>query len=295
MQRADDGHVPSTCTMVAIGGRACNIRRWGDEGAPPVLMLHGTRDSSITFQFVVDALEGDWQVVAPDWRGHGHSGHATSYWFHDFVGDLSAIVDLLFPDRAVPLVGHSLGGNVAGIFAGLRPDRISRLVSLDGFGPLVDHVLPVDVRGLMRRHLDARDRETRPYPDVAAIAARLQKANPRLTAAQAHFLAQHSSAEGPDGQWRWLYAGGFMRSLPTLRTVAEWGEIWSGITVPALWVVSDDSRPNAVVGHPDELARRAAMMPQVEQTRLAGTSHNLHHDEPEHVARLIEAFLGKPS
>ncbi|CAH1669369.1 alpha/beta fold hydrolase [Chelatococcus asaccharovorans] len=286
-------HIPSRCETLEIRGLRYSVRRWGRENARPILMVHGTRDSSITFQFVVDHLEGDWQVIAPDWRGHGHSDRAQSYWLHDFVGDLAALFELLFPSRAVPLVGHSLGGNVAGIFAGLRPERISHLVSLDGFGPLVDHV-PVDPVALLRRHIEAREREGRAYPDIATMAARLRQANPRLTQGQAMLLAEHSSAEGPDGQRRWLYTGDFQRSLPSLRTIAEWGRLWAGITAPALWVMSEDTRPNAPVRFPAEIERRAALMPRLARRQIPGTSHNLHHDEPAVVAKLIEDFISRP-
>ena len=284
----------SSCETVAIRGLSYNIRRWGKKGAKPILMLHGTRDSSITFQFVFDQLEGEWEVVAPDWRGHGFTERAHSYWFHDFVADLSAILDLLFPARAVPLVGHSLGGNVAGIFAGLRPERVSHLISLDGFGPYANH-LPVDPVALLCRFLDVDEREGRAYPDLSAMTVRLQQANPRLTRSQAAFLAEHSSRTGHDGRRYWLYTSSFERSIPTFRNLEEWGLIWARITAPVLWVLSDDQRLNAPVRDPEEMARRSALMPHVELRQVPHTSHNLHHDEPAQVAQLIEAFLAKTS
>ena len=62
-----------------------------------ILFLHGTQDSSITFQFVVEHLRDDWCVVAPDWRGHGHSQWVSQgYWLHEFVADLDVLVDALF-------------------------------------------------------------------------------------------------------------------------------------------------------------------------------------------------------
>ena len=285
-------HRPSRSETRTIRGLSCHIRRWGRADAPPLVMLHGARDSSVTHQFVVDALRGDWQVIAPDWRGHGHSGRAESYWFHDLLGDLSALMEDLFGQAAVPVVGHSLGGNVAGIYAGLRPDRVSHLISLDGFGPLVDHV-PVDPLTLLRAFLDSGQpvRLGRTYPDDAAMAERLQAANPRLSGPQARWLAEHSSAAEPDGQRRWLFAEGFRRSAPSLRNVAEWGRIWGAITAPVLWLQSEDTRPNSPVRFPDEMDRRAALVPNLKRILLNGTGHNLHHDEPARTATLIEDFL----
>src|SRR6516165_822812 len=110
------------------------VRSWGTEGEP-LILLHGGQDASPTFQFMVDCFERDWRIFAPDWRGHGKSERAPQgYWFPDYIADLDALLEALFPGRPVPLVGHSLGGNAACIYAGLRHERVSRLVSLDGFG-----------------------------------------------------------------------------------------------------------------------------------------------------------------
>lgn len=275
---------------VPAGGLTYALRIWGRDEAPPLLMLHGTQDSSATFQFVVDHLADRWRIIAPDWRGHGRTDRAPGYWLHDFVGDLSALAEGLFGDRAVPIVGHSLGGNIAGIYAGLRPARVSHLISLDGFGPLVDQV-PVDPRDLLSRHLDGPPaRGKRLYPDAARMGRRLTEKNPSLDPARAEWLAQEAS-EAVEGGRRWLYADGYRRSLPSLRDLDEWGRIWAGITAPVLWVESGHRRPNAPVGLPQEMERRAALIPNLRRVSLPGTHHNLHHDEPERVARLIEDFL----
>lgn len=131
LEEAD--RTPSRCVSLTVRGLRYNLRKWGHEGARPILFLHGTQDSSITFQFVVDQLREDWCVVAPDWRGHGHSQWVhQGYWFHELLADLDAIMDALSPSHPVPLVGHSLGGNLAGVYAGLKPDRLTHLISLDG-------------------------------------------------------------------------------------------------------------------------------------------------------------------
>jgi len=288
---------PSRCRTIKVRGLDYNLREWGKDGARPILFLHGTQDSSVTFQFVVEHLQGDWLVIAPDWRGHGRSQWVTQgYWFHEFVADLAAIMDTLFPGRAVPLVGHSLGGNIAGIYAGLRPQRLSHLISLDGFGPLTS-LVPVDIRQILSRLLSIAEspREHASYASVEAMAARLVRGNPRLSEGKAAFLAQNSSAEDGSGGRRWLFDPSHQMSLPSIHTIAEWGHIWSGITAPVLWVASQDRRPAAAVNVEGEMERRAAMLPGVRWHVLAGTDHNLHHDEPARVAELVERFIADPA
>lgn len=296
----DAAHVPLRpwrCQTLDIRGLRYNLRKWGDDSARPILFLHGTQDSSVTFQFLVDRLKGDWLVVAPDWRGHGHSQWVNQgYWFHEFVADLAAIMDSLFPGRAVPVVGHSLGGNIASIYAGLRPGRVSHLISLDGFGPLTS-LVPVDIKQILSRLLSIAEspREHASYPNVDDMAQRLMRGNARLTREMAAFLAEHSSVDDGGGGRRWLFDPTHQMALPSIHTIAEWGHVWSAIQGPVLWVSSQDRRPAAAVNVPGEMDRRAAMMPGLRRVALSGTGHNLHHDEPGRVAGLIERFVDDPS
>ncbi len=112
-----------------------HLRRWGNPNAPLLVLLHGWMDASPTFQFMVDALQEDWNIVAPDWRGFGHSAwNAGSYYFPDYLADLDALLTYLSPDAPVLVAGHSMGSMVAALYAGIRPERVARLVSIEGFG-----------------------------------------------------------------------------------------------------------------------------------------------------------------
>src|SRR5689334_20097331 len=100
----------SQSRFLTIRGLRYHVRTWGNENAPKLVMLHGWMDVSASFQFLVDALEKDWHVLAPDWRGYGLSEWPQDgYWFHDYIGDLDALVREISPDAPVDLVGHSLG------------------------------------------------------------------------------------------------------------------------------------------------------------------------------------------
>lgn len=286
-------YASSVCETMDVRGLRYNIRRWGKRGGRPMLLVHGVQDSSISFQFMVEHLRDGWEIVAPDWRGHGYSQWSSqNYWFHEFVADLDVLADAMFPDRPFTLVGHSLGGNIAGVFAGVRPKRLTHLVTLDGIGPLVDAV-PVDVLELMIRYLDGlrRDRDHAGYAGIEEVALRLQKGNGNLTAERAAFLAEQQTRVDPDGLRRWLFDPSLRRSLPTFHTIEEWFRMWSGISVPVLWVSSHDGRPNAPTNFPEEMKFRKARMPGVRHVDLPGTHHNLHHDVPETIARLIDDFV----
>ena len=111
------------------------INEWGDPDAPLIVFLHGWGDSGATFQFVVDALAGRWHVIAPDWRGFGKTIHrARGYWFPDYLADLDRLLEIYSPSAPVRLVGHSMGGNIGGLYAGAMPERVSAFINVEGFG-----------------------------------------------------------------------------------------------------------------------------------------------------------------
>jgi pimeloyl-ACP methyl ester carboxylesterase len=283
----------SRSRFAALRGLSHYIRLWGPEAGEPLVLLHGGQDASPTFQFMVDCFERDWRIIAPDWRGHGKSGHAPhGYWFPDYIADLDAILGAVLPGQALPLVGHSLGGNIACIYAGLRPERVSRLISLDGFG-LPDRN-PSDAPAQLKRWLGSW-REPPPahkaYTSVEAMAARLRQANPRLDEAKSLFLAAELSKRQEDGSLVWAFDPRHRAPFATLHRKAEWAAYLALVRAQALFVASDRPVPSALGDEPGGLEARAAAIPGAVFERIAGAGHNLHHDEPGRVAALVERFL----
>lgn len=283
----------SRCESLSLYGRHYNIRRWGIEGAPPLLLLHGGQDSSITFQFMVDAFAQDWAIVAPDFQGHGQSEwNSQGYWLHEMLGDLDAFLATVLNDRPVPVVGHSMGGNLVSLYAGLHPERITKFVSLDAFGPRPDQV-PKSMGSALGRYITRlrTRRASVAYPSLAAMAERLRQTNPRLARDKAIFLAEHSSVRQVDGSYRWMCDPNYQGSFPTLPNFEDWRELWSRISAPVLWIVSSDRRFGLPGGISELVERRRGLIPSLAIEQIPETGHNLHHDEPVSVARLVEQFL----
>ena len=126
---------PSRSETLDLPDVRLHIRRWGKPQAPTLFLLHGWMDVSASFQFVVDELQRDWHIVAPDWRGFGNSTWLNRpYFFAEHLGDLEAILDRYAPTGQARLVGHSMGGILACLYAGIRPERVESVISLEGFG-----------------------------------------------------------------------------------------------------------------------------------------------------------------
>ncbi|MGH8802351.1 MAG: alpha/beta fold hydrolase, partial [Casimicrobiaceae bacterium] len=135
--RTVDGYVMRVASsqFVELRGERHHLLTWGNAGDPPLFFVHGWMDVGASFQFLVDALAGDWYCIAPDLRGFGRSAwQAQGYWFQDYIADLDVLVRRFAGGRPARLVGHSLGGNVVMHYAGVRPARVARVVSLEGFG-----------------------------------------------------------------------------------------------------------------------------------------------------------------
>jgi pimeloyl-ACP methyl ester carboxylesterase len=252
-------------------------------------------DVGASFQFMVDALAEDRLAYALDWRGFGLSSCAPGgYWFPDYLGDLEAALDALAPDRPVDLLGHSMGGNVAMLYAGVRPERIRRLVNLEGFGQ------PEAPPSLApRRYAQWLDELREPprlrsYESLAAVAERLRQTNPRLTEARAAWLAPHWAARRDDGRWHILGDPAHKRVNPVLYRRAEVLECWKRIAAPVLWVEGDETDMARWWGerYPRaDFESRLALVPTLEREVLSPAGHMLHHDQPAALALRIERFL----
>jgi pimeloyl-ACP methyl ester carboxylesterase len=289
----------SRSEMVAIRDHQYHCRHWGDPSSPILFMLHGWMDVSASFQFVVDHLSQDWHVIAPDLRGFGlTTGPKTdSYWFPDYLADLDALLDHYSPNQPINLIGHSMGGNIVALYAGIRPERIARLVVLEGFG--LPTTKPSHAPGRYRKWLDELRVAPvmKPYASANEVALRLQKTNPRLSDERAAWLASQWSQQNEQGEWVILGDPAHKLSSPVLYRVEEVMACWEAISAPVLWVEAADTEIWNWIGGKEkgrvEADRRLTFFKQVQTAIIENAGHMLHHDQPEQLATMIEQFLLK--
>lgn len=285
---------PDTSVFLDIRGLRYHCRIWGEASQPKLFMLHGWMDVSASFQFLVDALRADWQVIAPDWRGYGLSawGPADSYWFPDYMGDLDRLLAHFEPVRPATLIGHSMGGNIASMYAGVRPERVAHLVNLEGFGMSRSEPAKAPARYAKWLAQLADKPGFRDYADFAELAGRMRTGNPRLSEARALYLAQHWGRQNAAGRVELRSDPAHKLINPVSYQLEEAMACWRNVAAPVLWIDGAESRTmeRMRINAGDVDARKASFR-QLSAHTIAEAGHMLHHDQPERLAALIEAFL----
>lgn len=279
-----------------------HVRVWGQpqSGQIPLVMVHGWMDVAASYQFMVDAFAQDRYIIAPDWRGYGLTdpGSVDNFWFPDYLADLDFLLDHYANGQPVDLLGHSMGGNIAMLYAGVRPERIRRLVNLEGFGMPVTK--PSQAPGRYAKWMDelkklhAGEMDLKAYDNVQGVARRLMKTNARLSQHKAEWLAQHWAHHNAQGQWEILGNAAHKVSNPYLYRVDEVLEVYQRITAPTLAVEASDNSLDQWFNGKFTLAQYHERLRQVANVRIervADAGHMMHHDQPQILAELVERFL----
>ena len=275
-----------------------HFRDWGRDGAPPLVIVHGLRDHSHSFDDLAAALADRFHVYALDLRGHGDSETTPYYAFGHFVLDLHNLIRALRLERPV-LVGHSMGGEIVATYAGSFPKVPSKIVMIEGLGPP-----PLDIDGEVRwvvdgfKRIDAALAGPPGLKDLDAAYRRLRERNPRLREDQARRLALLGTRAREDGMLEWK----FDAMLCTLSLTGPFKldfamAFWRHIEAPTLLVHGTESgefwrgKPGSVYLDPDDLARRVAVFKDAQLVEIAGAGHMVHFDRPDELAEAMRAFL----
>lgn len=292
----------SRSEYIPLRNTTYHVQVWGQPivGKAPLVLVHGWMDVAASYQFVVDALRQAHYVIAPDWRGYGQTpaAQADNFWFPDYLADLDFLLDHYAGDAPVNLVGHSMGGNVAMLYAGVRPERVRRLVNLEGFG--MAQTEPSQAPGRYAKWMDELkklhrgDLAMHSYSSAEGVARRLMKTNPRLPMDKADWLARQWARQNAQGQWVIQGDPAHKVGNAQLYRVDEVLEIFRCIRMPTLAVEASDNSLDAWWKGAYTLAQyhqRLAVLPQLEIVRIEDAGHMMHHDQPEILAALIERFM----
>jgi pimeloyl-ACP methyl ester carboxylesterase len=268
---------------------------WGNPERPLLLLVHGGRDHARSWDWVARALRNDYHVIAPDLRGHGDSAWAvgSSYAISDFVFDIAQLLEAV-GESPVTIVGHSLGGAVSLLYAGLFPERVSRLVAIEGLGPppaILERMRATPgwrrVRDWMERIQGLAGRQPRRYPSIDAAAHRMQEENAFLSREQARHLTIHGVARNEDGTYSWKFDNYVRAFSPNRLTEEEVVEFRRRIDCPVLLVRGSESWASDPASD-----GRVRPFADASVVNVEGAGHWVHHDRLDEFLRCVREFLG---
>ena len=267
---------------------------WGNPDAPPLILQHGGRDHARSWDWVAEELARDWHVIAPDLRGHGDSAWAPdgNYDMGPFVYDFAQLVHTLGHEQ-VSIIAHSLGGNIATRFAGLYPEKVRKLVNIEGLGPspkIRDQREAAGYSNRFRKWIEDRrkaaGRIPRRYPTIEAAYARMKEENGFLSDVQARHLTINGASRNEDGTWSWKFDPYLnvwpFEDVPDERT----NELWRAITCPVLLLYGADSWASN-----PELDGRAEVFSDRRTVEFENAGHWLHHDQFNRFIAEVRGFL----
>jgi len=268
---------------------------WGDKTAPPLVLVHGGRDQKRSWDRVASALGKSFRVIAFDLRGHGQSDWVSDgdYGVMDHVFDLSSLVEALELKRFT-LIGHSLGGNITLRYAGLFPDKIEKLVAIEGLGPsprMLEERKTQPVTDRLRQWIEQRrslsDRCPRVMENLAAAEARMKAAFTHLPDDLIHHLTETGVKQNADGTVSWAYdPAGMGRSAADIPH-QDFVHLWTQIACPT-WLVYGAT---SWASNPAEDGRVEPFQ-KASVSLIADAGHWLHHDQFDAFMSQLHDFLG---
>ena len=280
----------ASCSELSGRAGSMAITRWGPDAPAPIVLLHGWMDCGPAWQLLVDCLPDDWPLLAVDWPGYGRSARrADHYWFPEHFAELDWLLDEISPQAPARLIGHSMGGTVASMYAGIRPARVAWLVNMEGFG--MPALPQAQLPGLVAGWLDSLRAlpAARRYANLEDLAAALLRANPRLPLANARFLARAWTRPVPGG-FEILADPRQQLRTPIRYARADVEGCWANAIAPQLVLYGMESAHADNVLGTDGLARMRQLIPSLTVESIAESGHMLLHEQPQRVAAAIKRF-----
>jgi pimeloyl-ACP methyl ester carboxylesterase len=264
---------------------------WGNSEKPPLLLVHGGRDHARNWDWVAHALRDEYHIIAPDLRGHGDSQWSIggSYAMIDYTLDVVQLLDALqmFP---ITVIGHSLGGSIALQYTGTYPDRVRKIVAIEGLGPPPGLIKERPARERMQAWVAETQALSRRHPhrykSLDEAYARMREANPQLSLERARHLTIHGSYRDEDGTYLWKFDNYVRAASPYLFNMREARELWSQITCPVLLIRGTESWAS----DPNKDGRANAFH-DATVVNIEGAGHWVHHDQLDEFLQVVREFL----
>lgn len=261
---------------------------WGEPEAPLWLALHGWLDNAASFSRLAPVLARQLgvRIIAIDFAGHGHSCHTPGdYAIWDYCDDVLDAAEALGVTRPT-LLAHSMGAGVASLLAAALPERVERLMLIDGLGAVTTPAkeAPGQLRRGLLGHRRSLSRPARYADEEAAVAARVRGGATPVSAEAIRPVVARNLERLEDGRLGWRTDSRLVRPSPVRLTPEQVVACLAGIECPTLLV---EGRAG-ILGDRGPARQARAALPTLERRVLAG-GHHLHL-EPESISAVAETI-----
>lgn len=283
-------------SFIDAQGLRIHCLEWGHFDGEPLILVHGYLDLADSWRAFVAALETgqpNLRVIAPDCRGHGDSGWIGAggyYHFPDYVFDLDCVVRAHSLD-SFTLIGHSMGGTISLLYAGTFPERVKKLVLIEGIGPvgMTFSEAPLKMEKWITELHERGRRHFREYTSLAAGASQLRQTNPRLSENKALEIARAAMKQNDRGKWVWKFDPLHRTTAPQPFYTAQALEFLRRIQCPVLLIDGEQSRQTR---RTDKQERYEAIANH-QRVTINGAGHMVHQDNPDQLADVVRDFISR--
>ncbi len=267
---------------------------WGNEGAPPLLLIHGGRDHCRNWDWVAERLRHDYHIIAPDLRGHGDSAWAvgSSYALGDFVYDIAHLVKQK-TDAPVSIISHSMGGAISLLYTGSFPETVKKLAVIEGiimspteFETLRNTPLRERMARWVEQLRDLSSRQARKYATLDEALERMRSENPFLSPEHARHLTLHGVNQNEDGTFSWKFDNYIRAFAPYGFSAAEITSLWREISCPTLLIHGADSWMST-----PQKNGALEFFANAQTATIEKAGHWVHHDRLDAFMAIVEPFL----
>jgi pimeloyl-ACP methyl ester carboxylesterase len=271
--------------ITSRAGLKLRLREWGPVDGEPLVLLHGLRGYSGTWRALASALQGHWRLIAFDQRGRGDSDWDVDrhYYTDAYMADLEDVLATRNIHR-FSLLGHSMGGTTAYVYAAEFPDRLKALI--------IEDIAPgSSVAGEGAERIK-REMATLPidFADWAEARAYWHRVRPTVGDAAVDQRLAESLREGANGRIVWRYDAAGISATRLNPDPARVVDLWPHvrkITTPTLIIRGGRSDFCPL----ETVQRMQRENPLLTHATVAGASHYVHDDAPETFRGLVEGFL----
>ena len=268
-----------------VHGLSLCARIWGEN--PNIIILHGWLDQAASWDIVCKKLlYAGFSSVVYDHRGHGKSDHApksSHYHFPDYVADLASMHDhITSHDTPIVLIGHSMGGTIASLYASMFPEKIQHLILIEGLGPRYESVQQAKNR--YKKHIKQRlhPQKHTPFASIEEAAQRLIHHHRELSMQRAYTLAARIVVPHEQG-WVWSFDPRHKERAAISFSQERHELILSTIQAPCSFIFGKKSPYLQWV----DVEKRCKLIPTRTQTYYIDGGHSPHLSHPDILSRIL--------